>query len=78
MGYACLSVKHYSSGNMDKQYIEKMDKISAFDQAAAIFAANGIEISKATMHMMSPLLSGEQTLEEHRTSLKDQLNRLEQ
>ncbi len=78
MGYAYLSVKHYSAGNMDKQYIEKMDKIPAFDQAAAIFAANGTDISKPIMRLMSPLLDQTMTLEEHRAFLKSQLSEMKE
>ncbi len=59
---------------MNKNDIGKTDKINSFEEAAAIFAANDTEISKSLIRLMSPLLNGKQTLEEHRISLKSQLS----
>jgi len=47
--------------------------IDVFDEVSAIFAASGVKITHSMLERMSPLLNGSQSFEEHRASLKAEL-----
>jgi hypothetical protein len=63
---------------MEKHDITQKDFNDNFEQAAAIFAASGAEITKPIMRLMSPLLSGKQNISEHRASLKAELSGMQE
>ena len=59
-----------------KQTDEQPEMVKTFEEVAAIFSANGIEINESILKLMSPLLDGSQNLEEHRAYLKAKLEGL--
>lgn len=59
-----------------KQIDEQSGIVRTFEEVAAIFSANGIEINESILELMSPLLEGRQNLEEHRAGLKAKLDGL--
>jgi len=58
-----------------KKYDNEM--VDVFDEVAAIFAASGVKITPSMLELMSPLLSGSQSFEEHRANLKAELEEAE-
>lgn len=53
--------------------IKSFNRNDAFEEVSAIFAASGVPITENMLKLMSPLLSGSQSFEEHRKSLQKQL-----
>lgn len=53
-------------------------RTDAFEEVAAIFAASGVEITDTMLELMSPLMSGVESFEQHRANLSAKLNRMTQ
>jgi hypothetical protein len=58
---------------MEDNMNNTLERVDAFEEVSAIFAANGIKITDSMLQLMAPLMDGSQSFEEHRAALQVEL-----